>query len=152
MQAFDELAGVAARIVAGDVEQRLRDRQWGTQLVGGVGGESLLLGDLGLELREHRVEGVRELAELVLAALHLDPVGERSVRGLAGGTGDPRQGSEHAAGEDPPAQDAEHQEERQHEGCLRDEGVEQVGAAGSEHPGAATIGHIAQQEHPHHCE
>ena len=81
VEAVDELAVVAVRIVAGDVEKRLRDRQRGAQLVGGVGGESLLLGDLCFEPREHGVEGVGELAELVLAALQLDPVGERSGRG-----------------------------------------------------------------------
>ena len=66
VEALDELAGVAVGIVAGDVEQRLRDRQRGAQLVGGVGGEPLLFGDVRLEPREHGVEGVGELAELVL--------------------------------------------------------------------------------------
>ena len=56
------------RIVAGDVEQRLRDRQRGAQFVGGVGGEPLLFGDVCFEAREHGVEGVGELAELVPAA------------------------------------------------------------------------------------
>ena len=69
VEAVDELAVVAARILAGHVEQRLRDRQRGAQLVGGVGGESLLFGDLRFEPREHGVEGVGELAELVVAAL-----------------------------------------------------------------------------------
>ena len=55
-------------IVAGHLEKRLRDRQRGAQLVGGVGGESLLLGDVRFEPREHGVEGVGELAELVVAA------------------------------------------------------------------------------------
>ena len=68
VEALDELAVVAVRIVAGHVEERLRDRQRGAQLVGGVGGEALLLGDVCLEPREHGVEGVGELAELVVAA------------------------------------------------------------------------------------
>jgi hypothetical protein len=58
----------SARIVAGHVEERLRDRQRGAQLVGGVGGEPLLFGDVRFEPREHGVEGVGELAELVAAA------------------------------------------------------------------------------------
>ncbi len=37
-------------------------------LVGGVGGESPLFGDVCLEPCEHRVEGVGELAELIAAA------------------------------------------------------------------------------------
>ena len=74
VEAFNKFAGVAMRIVAGDVEKGLRDRQWGAQLVGGVGCEPLLFGDVCFEPREHGVEGVGELAELVLAALQLDPV------------------------------------------------------------------------------
>ena len=66
-EALDELAGVAVRIVAGDIEESLSDGQRGAQLVGGVGCEPLLFGDVRLELREHGVEGVGELAELILA-------------------------------------------------------------------------------------
>ena len=76
---------VAVRIVAGDVEKCLRDRQRGAQFVGGVGGEPLLFGDVCFEPCEHGVEGVGEFAELVVAAFQLDPVGERSVRGHACG-------------------------------------------------------------------
>ena len=68
VEAVDELAGVAVRIVAGDVEKRLRDRQRGAQFVGGVGCESLLFGDVRFQVCEHRVEGVGEFAELILAA------------------------------------------------------------------------------------
>ena len=134
-EAVDELAGVAVRILAGDVEEGLRDRQRGAQLVGGVGGEPLLFGDVRLELREHGVEGVGELAELVVAAFQLDPVGERAVRGQAGGLGDARQRREHAAGEDPPSQEAEHQQEHQRHGRLRGERVQEVGAVGNESAG-----------------
>jgi hypothetical protein len=68
VEAVDKLAVVAAVIVAGDVEQCLRDRQWGAQFVGGVGCEALLFGDVCFEAREHGVEGVSEFAELVAAA------------------------------------------------------------------------------------
>ena len=68
VEAVDEFAGVAVRIFAGHVEQRLRDGQRGAQFVGGVGRESLLFGDLRLETGEHGVEGVGKLAELVSAA------------------------------------------------------------------------------------
>ena len=68
VEAVDELAGVAARIVAGHVEKCLRDRQRGAQLVGGVGCEPLLFGDVCFEPREHGVECVGELAELISAA------------------------------------------------------------------------------------
>ena len=63
-----ELAVVAVRIVAGDVQQCLRDGQRGAELVGGVGCESLLFGDVLFESGEHRVERVGEFAEFVSAA------------------------------------------------------------------------------------
>ncbi len=66
VQAVDEFAGVAVPVVAGHVQQRLRDRQRGAQFVGGVGREPLLFGDVCFEPREHGVEGVGEFAELVL--------------------------------------------------------------------------------------
>ena len=65
VEAVDEFAVVAVRIVAGDVEKGLRDRQRGAQLVGGVGGESLLFGDVCLEPREEAVDGVGEILQLV---------------------------------------------------------------------------------------
>jgi hypothetical protein len=68
VEAVDELAVAAVRILAGHLEKCLRDRQRGAQLVGGIGCESLLFGDVSFEPREHRVEGVGELAELVFAA------------------------------------------------------------------------------------
>ena len=67
-KAFIELALLAARIVAGHVKKRLHDREWGAQFVGGVGGESLLLGDVRFKPGKHGVEGVGEFAELVAAS------------------------------------------------------------------------------------
>ena len=69
VEPVDEFAGVAVQIVAGYVEQCLRNRQWGAQFVGGVGCESPLFADMGFEPFEHGVEGVGEFAELVSAAL-----------------------------------------------------------------------------------
>ena len=66
-------------IVAGHVEKRLRDRQRGAQLVGGVGCESLLFGDVCFESREHGVEGVGEFAELVVCGLATGS-GGRAIR------------------------------------------------------------------------
>ena len=68
VQAFDEFALVPRGVVACDVEECLRDRQRGTQFVGGVRGEPLLFGDVGFELFEHGVEDVGEFAELIAAA------------------------------------------------------------------------------------
>jgi D-specific alpha-keto acid dehydrogenase len=69
-QAFVQYAGVAVAVavVAGDLEQCLRDRQRGAQFVGGVGGEPLLFGDLRFEPGQHRVDAVGQFAELIAAA------------------------------------------------------------------------------------
>jgi hypothetical protein len=76
VEAVDELAEFAVWIVAGYVEECLRDCEWRAQLVGGVGCESLLFRDVCFEPREHGVEAVGELVELVLTAFQLDPVRE----------------------------------------------------------------------------
>ena len=89
------------RVVAGDVEKGLRDRQRRAQLVGGVGRESLLLGDVRLEPREHGVEAVGELAELVLRPGSSIRCESDPVAASACGVGDARQRGEHAAGEEP---------------------------------------------------
>ena len=154
VEAVDELAVVAVRIVAGHVEQGLRDRQRGAQFVGGVGGESLLLGDVRFEPREHGVEGVGEFAELVVAALQVDPVGERPVRGQAGGVGDAGQRREHAAGEEPPSQRGRTPagtpapwppSERRRAAGRSGWGPKRAGDPGGVDP----LGHVTQQEHPH---
>ena len=122
-EAFDELADVAVGIVAGDLEHRLRDRQRGAQLVGRVRCEPLLFGDVGFEPGEHGVEVVGESAELVVAARDADPVGERSVAAMRVASVIRVRGAEHAAGEQPPSQEPEHQEEGQHDGRGRRERV-----------------------------
>ena len=101
VEAVDQFAGVAVRIVAGHVEQCLRDRQRGAQFVGGVGGESPLFADVRFEPFEHGVEGVGKFAELISATRQPDSVGERSIRGHAGGVRDANQRGEHAASENP---------------------------------------------------
>lgn len=101
VQAFDEFAPVSRGVLAGDVEERPRDRQRGAQFVGGVRGEPLLLGDVGLELFEHQVERVREFTEFVLAALHADPVGQRPVPGHPCRFPDLCEWCEHPVSEDP---------------------------------------------------
>ena len=131
VEAVDEFVVVAVRIVPGDVEQCLRDRQRRAQFVGGVGCEPLLFGDLCLEAREHGVEGVGELAELVAAARQPDPVRQRSARGDARGVCDAVQGGEHPAGEKPPSHETEHEQERHHDGRDRSEIAEEVVVAGT---------------------
>ena len=94
-------------------------------------------------------------ALLVSAAFQLDSVGERSVRGRACGVGDASQGSEHAAGEKPPSQQTEHQQERQHFGGPRSESAQEVVAAGTWKAEARVavlcwyVGYVSQEEHPH---
>jgi hypothetical protein len=97
--------------------------------VRGVGCESLLFGDVCFEPGEHGIEAVGEFAELVLTSFQLDPVGERSVRGHACGVRDSSQGGEHPAGEKPPSQQTEGQQERHHDCCDRSEIAQEVGVA-----------------------
>ena len=155
-EAFVERAAVAVRIVAGDIEKGLRDRQRGAQFVGGVGREPLLFGDLRLQLREHGVEGVGEFTELIAAPRQPDPVGERSARGRTCGVRDASQGGEHAAGENPPARETEHQQEHQNcDSCLA-EGLLGGGAARKERPADArsrgsddrSVGEVSHEDHP----
>ena len=63
VEAVDEFAGVAVRIVAGHVEKCVRDRQRGAQFVGSVRCEPPLLGDVHFEPRQHGVEGVGEFTD-----------------------------------------------------------------------------------------
>ena len=142
LEAVDELAVVAGRVGAGHVEQGLRDRERRAQLVGGVGREPLLLGDLRLEPREHGVEGVGELAELVVGALAAGSGARAIRRRQAGGVGDAGQRREHPAGEDPPSDEAEHQQERHRPPArgakARSEVVERLGMKPSGPPDIST--------------
>ena len=59
--------GVArVRIVESDLEEIALGREWGAELMGGVGNEVLLGGKRTFESREEAIEGVAELLELVL--------------------------------------------------------------------------------------
>ena len=80
-----------------------------------------------------------------------DSVGERSGRGHARGVGDAGQRGEHLAGEKPPADQTEREQERQHDGRLRNEASRRSERSGTRGPGRSyqDVGHIAQQEHPH---
>ena len=129
------------RIFARHLEQGLGDRQRGAQLVRGVGREPLLFGNLCFQPREHGVERVRELTELVLVAIQLNTVGKRSVRRRAGGVRDAGQRGEHAAGEQPPSDEAEHEQERQHDGRSRTEAVQRVGAGTKPPRGMQVVDH-----------
>ena len=64
-EALDQLVIGAVGVAAGDVEQGLRGRQRGAQLVRRVGREPLLLGDVRLEPREQPVDRVGEVLQLV---------------------------------------------------------------------------------------
>ena len=112
------------QIVAGHVEKCLRDRQWGAQFVGGIGCESLLFGDMCFEPREHGVEGVGELAELILRPSNWirwerDPVAAMRVASVMRISG----ASMRPARIHP--QETEHQEERQNDGRGRSESAQE---------------------------
>ena len=95
VEALDELAAVAVRVVAGHVEERLRDRQRGAQLVRRVGGEPPLLGYVRLEPCEQAVDRVGEILQLVarsgereaLVQIALGDLAGRSLSSPAAGAG-----------------------------------------------------------------
>ena len=145
VESIEELVVVAIRIVARDVEQGLRDRQRGAQFVRGVGGESLLLGDVCFEAREHRVEAVGELAELVAASLQWmrwesDPFAATRVASVMRVRG----ASMRPARSQPPSE-PEHQQEPHHDGRDRSEIAQEVGVAAhhEDHTGM----HTTRQRH-----
>jgi hypothetical protein len=72
VEAVDEVTVRGVRILAGHVEKRLRQRQRGAQLVGGVRGESLLLGDVCLEPLEQAADA-RGLDPRARTGLRTDP-------------------------------------------------------------------------------
>ena len=93
----------------------------------GVRRESLLFRNVRFQPREHRVEAVSELAELVVVTVQLDSMGQRTGRGQAGGVRNAAQRSKHAAGEQPASEQAEEQQERHHAGRERGEVTQEVG-------------------------
>ena len=151
VQAFDEFTPVCGGVLAGDVEEGLRDRQRRAQLVGGVGGEPLLFGHVGFELFEHGVERVGELAELVVAAVQPDPVGQRAVGGRPRRVRDLAQRCEHAAGEEPASYQAEREQRQQRDGggAAEDAG-QQVPVGRDAEQAFFGVGHVTQQVQPRH--
>ncbi|RKE17684.1 hypothetical protein BX266_0946 [Streptomyces sp. TLI_171] len=151
VQPVEEFRAVPGRVLAGHVEQGAGDRQRGAQFVRGVRGEPLVLGHVLLQAVEHRVEGVRELPELVLTVRHPDPVRQRPRPGQAGRVGDPGQRCEHPPRQQPAAGQAEHQQQRHRRGRGRREGVFQQVAVGRDaEQSPLVVRHVAQQERPHH--
>ncbi len=75
-----------------------------------------------------------------------------------GSVGDPAQGAEHPAGEKPPSEETEYQQERPQDGRRRSE-VAQESAASGRYEDVRAVdddhlasGHISQEEHPHRSE
>ena len=64
-------------------------------------------------------------------------MGERSGRGRAGGVGDASEGGEHPAGEKPPSEETEHQQEHPQDGRGRSEVVHETATAGRYEDGRA---------------
>jgi hypothetical protein len=104
---------LAVGIVSGYVKQGLGDGEWGAQLVGSVGREPPLLGDVRFKASQHGVEGVSQFAEFVVAAWQPDPMEERTGSGGARGVGDASKGGEDPAGKKPSPEETHHQHGRQ---------------------------------------
>src|SRR4029450_4422003 len=92
--------------VQGDLQQRPVEGQRGAQLVGGVGDEAPLAVEGVVQARQHGVEGVGQLFELVVGAGQGDALVQATVGGggvgdAPGGLGHALQGLQQAAGEQP---------------------------------------------------
>ncbi len=100
---------VARRLGVGerDVDFGAHDGQRRAQLVRGVGHERALRVEGRFEARQHGVEGVGELAQLVVGALHGDALVKRAGRRALRGHGDLLERTKHAPG-DQPAQPDRH--------------------------------------------
>ena len=61
-------------IVSSDLQKCLRDRERRAQFVGRIGREPLLFRHMCFELGQHGVEGICQLAELVVTAGQADPM------------------------------------------------------------------------------
>ena len=97
---------VLERVVAqADLQLHAHRRKGSAELVGGVGDQSLAGVDALLEAVQHRVEGAREVAELVVDARDGDPLGEVVETDLVRAPGHPLDGSERLSS-DPPAAEA----------------------------------------------
>ena len=129
LEAVDEFAVVAVRIVAGDVEERLRDRQRGAQLVGGVGCEPLLFGDVCLEPREEAVDGVGEILQLVAGPREREALVQVALGDLPRGRRHRAQRAQDPARDQPAERDRDHGHDRQRDPGLDEPLVETVGVA-----------------------
>ena len=129
VEAVDEVAIAAVRILAGHVEQRLRDRQRGAQLVGRVGGESLLFGDVCLEPREEAVDGVGEILQLVAGPREREALVQVPLGDLPRGRRHRAQRAQDTAGDQPAERDRDRGHDRQRDPGLDEPLVETVGVA-----------------------
>ena len=129
VEALDEFAVVAVRIAAGHVEKGLRDRQRGAQLVGGVGGESLLFGDVCLEPREEAVDGVGEILQLVAGPGEREALVQVALGDLPGGRRHRPQRAQDPARDQPAERDRDDGHDRQRDPGLDESLVETVGVS-----------------------
>ena len=110
-------AGGARRVGEGDLEQGAFPRQRGAQLVRGVGGETPLGVERGLQPREQAVEGVGEFLELVVGSVQGQPLVQAAGGDPPGGGGDRAQRAQHPAGDDPADRGGRHRDARQQDGA-----------------------------------
>jgi len=153
-QTGDQGIDVAVGIVAGDLEQGLRDRERGPQLMRGVRGEPLLLGHVRLQLLEHRVEDVGEVAELVTRPLQRDPVRQGALRREPGGIADALQRRQHPSGEQPSDSEPEGEQDHHDHRGDRHESPDQVTAVRHEELGDGDlhVRHVSEQIRGHRGE
>ena len=115
VEAVDKLAVVAVWILAGDVEEGLRHRQRGTQLMGRVGREPLLFGDVCLEPREQAVDGVGEILQLVAGPREREALVQVALGDLSGARRHRPQRLQDTTRDEPAERDRDDGHDRQHD-------------------------------------
>ncbi len=105
--------GICPRIEEVYIEVRADDREWIAQLVRSVRDKAPLCAERLVEAREHPVEGVGKTLELVVRPLETDALGEVGCLDPLSHARDAIDGSEHAAGDDPPHHKSNQEQDRQ---------------------------------------
>nr|WP_245665419.1 hypothetical protein [Actinoplanes subtropicus] len=94
--------------------------------MGGVVDELPLRAECLVQPAEHGIDGVREIAQLVLRAGEVDASGQVGGLDLAGGPGDRPDGAQHPPGEDPADAEADHEQAGKRDHRVRTQRLEGV--------------------------
>ena len=110
-----------------DIGLRPHDRQRRAQFVGDLGGKRALGGKGRFQPRQHRVDGVRELLELIWRPPQPNSLTERRFGGMTGMGGDLPDGPQHTARHHPAEDDGPGRGDDERDERLREHRAEGIG-------------------------